>query len=303
MKGILCIQVGTPDSFAVRDVKRYLTEFLTDPCIIEKPWLLRQFLVRGVIVPTRAKQSSQNYQMIWQDGGSPLKIYTEKVAQKLEEYLGPDYKVCYAMGYQNPSISSQLQELLKMSLEELIIVPLFPQYAKATTGSVTRKVFDSLKKYRELPHIRILSSFDLHPEYLKALEMTLSPYRLENYDQVVFSFHSLPESVAGTYRERCISSAEALARRLDLTHYTVSFQSKLGRQVWIGPSTADVLAKGWKKVLVICPSFVADCVETIHEIGIEERHTFMERGGEVLDLVPCLNDSPYWVKALANIIL
>jgi ferrochelatase len=304
MIGILCVQLGTPDSPFPKDVKRYLTEFLTDPMVIDSPWPLRQLLVRGLIVPTKFKDSSENYQMIWQKGGSPLKIYTEKLVQNLGKYLGPDFKVLYAMRYQNPSIASQLKELLKHRLKELVIVPLFPQYAMATTGSIIAKVFDLLKDYKEVPSIRVISSFEDHPSYIEALKETVSGYSLDNYDQVIISFHSLPVKQAGLYPDACFRTAKALVKKLELSeeHYTISFQSKLGRAAWVGPSTSETLERNWKKVLLISPSFVADCIETLHELAIEEKHTFIEKGGELFDLTPCLNDSPRWIRSLAEII-
>lgn len=300
MKGILCLQVGTPDTPAKKDVARYLKEFLTDPCIIEKPWLVRQILVRGIIVPLKKKGSSENYGMIWQEGGSPLKVYTEKLVSGLKHHLGADYAVTYGMGYQNPAIEKQLHHLMQLPLKELVILPLFPQYAKATTGSVLSKTFDVLKKYREIPSIRVVSSFEDHPLYIDALHSTLIGYNFNDYDQIIISFHSLPLRVAANYKERCMQTAKALAKKANIQHYTVSFQSKLGREPWIGPSTNEVLNR-WKRVLVICPSFVSDCVETIHEIGIEEKEEFFEKGGERFDLVPCLNDHPNWIQALAAI--
>lgn len=304
MIGIMCIQLGTPDSPYPQDVKRYLTEFLTDRFVIDRPWLLRQSLVRGLIVPRRFRDSSQNYQMIWQKEGSPLRIYTEKLVENLARYLGPDVKVAYAMRYQNPSIESELKKILQHPLKELVILPLFPQYAMATTGSIIAKVFDLLKGYKELPSIRIISSFEDHPSYIEALKETLSGYSLEDYDQIVMSFHSLPEKQAGYYPAACFRTAKALAEKLELSErdYTISFQSKLGRAAWVGPSTSEILSKGWEKILIISPSFVADCIETLHELGIEEKEAFLERGGKRFDLAPCLNDHPSWTRSLADIV-
>lgn len=327
MKGILCINLGTPDSPNPKDVKRYLLEFLTDGRVIDLPWAFRQLLVRGVIVPRRYRESSTNYQLIWTDNGSPLKVYTKSVAEKLQDYLGEGVFVDYAMRYQNPSIASALDRMLKQGVQEIIAVPLYPQYASATTGSTLDELYRVLRQYHTLPNMRVVSDFADHPSFINAISKTLENYDVESYDQVILSYHSLPErhlrkadkgclqegccqrSKRYCYKAACYRTSKALANAYGLKgdQYTISFQSKLGKEPWIGPMTGELLReapkRGWKKVLVLCPSFVADCIETIHEIGMEEKESFFNAGGEVFDLIPCVNDGCSWIKALADIAL
>lgn len=330
--GVLLVNLGTPNSPKPADVFRYLNEFLTDERVIDLPWLKRQCLVRGVIVPTRYRQSAQLYQKIWTDKGSPLLIHGEAVQTKLQEALGDDYHVALAMRYQNPSIPSVLSALEKARLDELIILPLFPQYASATTGSVHQKVMESIKEWNVIPKLTFIDSFYDHPEFISALCERAANYELQSYDHILFSFHGLPErqirkadsrgecltenccqrecgSNRNCYKGQCYGTARAMARQLGLRDdsYTICFQSRLGKEPWLEPYTQEVIreyaAKGLQRMLVFCPAFVCDCLETTCEIAYEYAHEFKTLGGKELQLVEGLNDHPAWIAALKQMIL
>lgn len=310
--GILLVNLGTPDAPTRPAVKKYLTEFLTDPYVIDIPWIKRQALVRGLIIPSRLSSSLKSYQSIWTQDGSPLLFHSQSLARRLQEKLGEEFQVQLAMRYQSPSIQSGLKALLRLPIKELIVVPLFPQYAAATTGSIFQKIFKELACYPTLPKLTFIDEFADHPDFIKAFIKTSSPFPLNNYDHILFSFHGLPKrQLAGLpprfcYETSCYRTAQALAKALEIQNYSVAFQSRLGKDPWTDPFTSDKLVslanEGIKKVLVFCPSFVADCLETIFEISTEYKELFLEAGGETLDLVPSLNDHPAWVDALESII-
>lgn len=325
--GILLVNLGTPDSPDPRDVKRYLHEFLTDGRVIDEPWLKRQLLVRGIIVPRRYKESATSYQEIWMEEGSPLLVYGKRVCRLLEERLGEAYKVELAMRYQNPSIKKGVDQLVEQNVDRIIVFPLFPQYASATTGSVHQKVMEVMKEYPIIPEVTFVEEFSAHPAFLEAFAAIGSEYDWKDYDHVIFSFHGLPERQLvkadrrkrclktadcckfnrRCYRSQCYATAEGIADRLGIGNYTVCFQSRLGNSPWLQPYASDVIeglaAKGCKRILAFCPSFVCDCLETIFEFGVEYNELFQEKGGEKLDFVEGLNDDPRWVDALAAMIL
>lgn len=333
MQGILLVNLGTPDSPKPKDVKRYLTEFLTDDRVIDIPWMWRQLLVRGVIIPRRYKQSAKYYSEIWTDEGSPLMAYGSKVKNALQEKLGGNFRVELAMRYQNPSIECALQRLLSEPIRELIILPMFPQYASATTGSVHQKVMEILKKFIKIPETRFISHFSDHPSFINAFAALADSFNLQKYDHVLFSFHGLPERQIkkadsfscclkksdcchtfcpenrSCYSAQCHATARDIAAKLHipLGKYSICFQSRLGNEPWLQPYASDSLAtlakEGKKRLLIFCPSFVCDCLETIYEIGVEYKREFTKAGGEGLDLVPGLNDHPLWIESLTDIIM
>ncbi|MBF5058688.1 ferrochelatase [Candidatus Neptunochlamydia vexilliferae] len=324
--GVLLVNLGTPTSSAPSDVKRYLTEFLTDGRVIDLPPLKRNLLVRGIIVPKRYKESAKLYQSIWTKEGSPLLVYGKKVEALLQEKLGEAYQVKLAMRYQTPSIEEGLNAL-KVS-KKLIILPLFPQYASATTGSVHQKVFDILSNWEVIPEVRFIDQYASHPTLIDAFCARGKEYDLESYDHIVFSYHGLPErqlrkaDQTGTclkttdccqknprcYAAQCLATTKAIVKRLYISpeKWSHCFQSRLGKDPWIKPYTGPVLQslveKGAKRVLVFCPAFVADCLETLEEIGSQYRKEFTEAGGEVLDLVRGLNDHPKWIDTLEELV-
>jgi protoporphyrin/coproporphyrin ferrochelatase len=331
--GVLLVNLGTPNSPMNKDVYRYLIEFLTDKRVMDLPWLKRQLLVRGVIVPSRYRQSAKAYQQIWTKDGSPLMVYSRKVQQLLQIALGKEFKVELAMRYQQPSIQEGIDSLLKESIDHLIILPLFPQYASASTGSVNQKVLEILSGYQVIPKITLINQFSTHPGFIDAFCTLSKPYNIETYDHIIFSFHGLPErhllkadnngkclksmdccssitsSNKDCYSAQCFATANAISKKLHIPKekFTVSFQSRLGKDPWIQPYTSSLIQKlaklQKKRVLVFCPAFVCDCLETIFEIGVEYAEEFKHAGGECLDLVPGLNDHPAWIEALRIIIL
>lgn len=329
--GVLLVNLGTPDSASPLDVKKYLTEFLTDPRVIDLPWWKRQLLVRAIIVPKRYKDSAENYARIWKKEGSPLKVYGEVVKQKLQEALGCTYQVALAMRYQNPTIEKGLIEL--QQCQSLIVIPLFPQYASATSGSVQEKVLKEVSKWNTIPELHFANSFPREEKMIEAFAERAKERGVSHYDHILFSFHGLPQKQVkkadsynhcltkksccetlcnqnkNCYSAQCHATAQAIAAKLHISkeHYTICFQSRLGKDPWLLPDIGDELKKlkekGVNRVLVFSPSFVCDCLETLEEIGCEYRGKFLDMGGEALDLVEGLNDHPLWIEALKEMVL
>lgn len=331
-KGVLLVNLGTPSSPKPKDVYKYLIEFLTDGRVIDLPWLKRQLLVRGIIVPKRYKNSAASYREIWTDEGSPLLVHSIKVKEKLQHTLGNEYYVELAMRYQQPSIKDAMACLENKHLKELIVVPLFPQYASATTGSVHQEVMRYLSKWNTIPMTKFIDSFYDHPLVVKSFAENALKFKLDDYDHYLFSFHGLPERQLvkadknnhclkskdccgrickinrNCYSAQCYETARLIQNELSLPQEKVSlcFQSRLGSDPWLQPYAADVLkklaAEGKKKILVFSPAFVADCLETIYEVCVEYNQEFRHLGGDKLDLVESLNSSEHWVKALKSIV-
>ncbi len=341
--GVLLVNLGTPDSPKTSDVRKYLNEFLTDGRVIDIPWIPRQLLVRGVISPFRAGGSAKSYKEIWNEKGSPLKYISEELVEKVQESLdnmahrasegGNEYYVELAMRYQSPNIESALMRLRKKNVHRYIILPLFPHYASSSTGSAHQRVMEIVSKWQVIPSINFINSYYNNPDFIKAFAEIGKTYNHENYDHVLFSFHGLPERHMRKandyghclsnahccqiiseknqfcYSAQCHATAQLLAKELNISedNYSISYQSRLGKDPWMQPYTDKTLEelahKGIKNVLVFCPAFVADCLETIFEIGVEYQEEFEEAGGEKVQLVESLNTHPLWVKALKNMIL
>lgn len=330
--GVLLVNQGTPDSPSVPDVRKYLREFLMDERVIDLPFLKRWPLVNLLIAPTRAPKSAKVYQELWTPQGSPLKVIGHEVTRQLQATLGDAYVVKLAMRYQNPSIQEALAEFQHQQLSRLVIVPLYPQYASATTGSVYQKVMETVQGWQVLPEIRFVNSFVEHPQFIEAFaELGKKYLQSEAYDHVLFSYHGLPErqlhkgeNTSCTqedcthgihahnqfcYRAQCYETSRQIAGQLGLTadQYTVAFQSRLGKDPWIQPYTDDVIgqltAKGVKRVLAFAPSFIADCLETTVEVGREYKELFEALGGEHWQLVESLNTSPTWIACLQDLVL
>lgn len=326
--GLLIVNLGTPDSFENADVKKYLHEFLLDKRVINKTWFLRQVLVKGIIVPKRYKESAKSYKEIWTDRGSPLKFYGEDLRDYLQNEL-EEVEVELAMRYQSPSIKQSIKKLAGKNIRELIVFPLFPQYASATVASIHDELNKHLHLFNYLPKIQFVSHFFDRDFFLDSICEIAKNYSLIDYDHILFSFHGLPQSQLKNiypsccktdnsccknlsnsnfhcYSAQCYFTANALAKRLKLqsNKYSVTFQSRLGKDPWLEPFTVDKISQlpqmGAKKVLVFCPSFVCDCLETLYEIGIEYSEIFIEKGGERLDLVEGLNNHPFWMKQFAD---
>lgn len=331
--GVLLINLGTPDSPSVSDVRKYLREFLMDGRVIDVPWLQRFFLVNCLIAPFRAPSSSHAYKQLWTDEGSPLKTYGYQLKELVQKELGEDYYVSFGMRYQSPSIRTALDELKNEALSELIVIPLYPQYASASTGSTVEKVMKEIKRWEVIPTLKFLGNFHDHPLFIRAFATLGKEYlKKTSYDHVIFSYHGLPERQIlkascqnycklqdccnvyhgknqNCYRAQCFNTTRLLVRELGLKegNYTTSFQSRLGKDPWIKPYTDEKLLElvklGKKRILVFSPAFVADCLETTVEIGIEYQKTFMDNGGQEWQLVESLNVRPEWVKCLTQMVL
>ncbi len=331
--GVLVVNLGTPDAPDYPSVYRYLQEFLTDKRVIDIPWLPRNLLVRGVIAPFRSNSSAKLYKILWTENGSPLKYYGERLVEELQPLLGEEYIVELAMRYQSPSVESAIDKLLDRQVSDIIVLPLFAQYASATTGSVHEEVMRILLQKQEIPSVRMINSYYDYEPMIDVYAENGRKFDLNSYDHILFSFHGLPQrqlkkadscdyclktedccqtmSIKNQfcYSAQCHATAKAIAAKVGLTEddYTVTFQSRLGPDAWAQPYTIKVIEewakeKNAKKLLVFSPAFVCDCLETIVEIGTEYQEEFEEWGGEHIDLVPSLNDNPDWIKAVADLV-
>lgn len=306
--GVLLVNLGTPASSSPKDVYRYLVQFLTDPRVIDLSWLRRQLLVRGFIVPSRYRQSAAAYQQIWTPDGSPLLVYGYRVKKLLQEALGIKYHVEIAMRYQQPSIRDGLASLMKRPLQKLIVLPLFPHYASATTGSVHQKVMEELCQYDTIPEVTLVRDYGDHPALISAFCAMAPKEQIHSADHILFSFHGLPEAqirkTDHSYPAQCHATADAIANKLGLSsdRFSVCFQSRLGKDPWLQPYASDVIERlareGKQKIAVYCPSFVCDCLETSYEIAVEYAKEFNHAGGKELKLIPGLNEHPAWIETL-----
>lgn len=328
--GVFLINLGTPDSPSVGDVRSYLSQFLNDPRVIDIPWLWRKILVNLFIVPFRAPKSAKVYKKLWTANGSPLLYYSSNAAQLLQLQLGDGYDVHLAMRYKNPSIPDVLEKMRRKKYSKIIVLTMFPQYASASTGSALAEVMRVIKNWWVVPEINFISHYYDHPDYIGAFVERGKQFDLSAYDHILFSYHGLPERQVdkvhekGTcadygcehqvteenrycYKAEAYATTRLIAEQLGLNNnrYTVCFQSRLD-QKWLKPFSDDVVRecgeKGMKKILVFSPAFTADCLETIIEIGQEYQEIFEANGGEKVELVESLNDHPLWIKCLSNLI-
>jgi protoporphyrin/coproporphyrin ferrochelatase len=326
---LLLINVGTPDAPTVSAVRRYLFQFLNDRRVIDLPWLLQKFLVNVIIVPFRAPKSTKLYQRLWTNQGSPLLFHSENLQQKLQVALQGQSDVFLAMRYQNPSMELVLNQIRQGGYGSLVVLPMFPHYASSTSGTAIQAVLDRVKTWNAIPNIRVISQFFDHPAFIDAFAHKIESFGSEAYDHVVFSYHGLPnrhldsvhpgvESAQCTcervfpehgrmcYKATCYQTTRLLVEKLGLKEgrFTTSFQSRLSKN-WMTPFTDETLEKlalaGAKRVLIVAPSFVADCLETTVELGYEYKKLFIGRGGEELTLVPSLNSDDAWVQGLVQI--
>jgi ferrochelatase len=328
--GLLLINLGTPDEATTPAVRRYLAEFLADPRVLDINPVGRWLLLHGIILRTRPAKSAEAYEKIWDERGSPLLYHSRDLAAAVQERLGPTWRVALGMRYGNPSIASAYRELRDAGIDRIVALPLYPQYASSSTGSSLERLFELAKREENVPPLEVAPAFYDDPGFITAFEQVGRPVLDElRADHVLFSFHGLPERhmrkgdptgrhclasptccdaiVAANrncYRAQSYATARALAAALGLQApaWSVSFQSRLGRTPWIRPYTDVVLdelaAKGVKRLAVFCPAFVADCLETLEEIGMRAREQFRAAGGEELVLVPSLNSTPAWADAV-----
>ncbi|MBT8317439.1 MAG: ferrochelatase [Lutibacter sp.] len=330
MKGALLVNLGSPNSTSTKDVKNYLGEFLMDERVIDVPYLLRTFLVKGIILNTRPKKSAAAYKKIWWKEGSPLIVLSERLHKKVQE--NSDIPVELAMRYGKPSIKSGIEKLAKQGVSEIFLIPLYPQFAMATTETIVVLANEIIKK--EFPSIKLTDfpAFYNNTSYVEALSHSIKN-ELDKIkpDHLLFSYHGVPErhikksditkshckidgSCCNTpspahefcYRHQCYETTKLVAKHLNLEEgtYSTSFQSRLGRDPWLQPytdKTIDTFAQnGTKNLAVVTPAFVSDCLETLEEIGMEAKESFIENGGEKFNTIPCLNDDENWVKTVAK---
>lgn len=329
--GVLLINLGTPDSPSVSHVRSYLSQFLNDPRVIDIPAIARLLLVNLIIVPFRAPKSAKVYKELWTDQGSPLLTISNNVAKLLDAELGDDYDVHLAMRYKNPNIVDVLEQMRLKNYNKIVVLPMFPQYASASTGSAYELVMDVVKKWWVIPEIRFVGQYFDNPDFLDAIIDRASKYNLDDYDHILFSYHGLPdrhvdkvykdglcsdrdceheltEENKYCYKATCYGTTRLIAEKLNLPEerYTVCFQSRLDKN-WLTPFSDKVVEewgkKGAKKLLVFSPAFTADCLETIIEIGDEYQEIFEEHGGEKVQLVESLNEHPLWIKCLKDLVL
>lgn len=330
MKGVLLVNLGSPDSTSVSDVRRYLNEFLMDARVIDAPWLVRRFVV-GMILVRRPKESAHAYEKIWTPEGSPLIVSSRKVQEKLQERVQPPVEL--AMRYQNPSIETAIKNLASQKVDDVLLIPLFPHYAMSSYETAVVRVQEVARKLAPKMKITVQPPYFDKPEYVSALVDSAKDFLESGYDHLLFSFHGIPErhlhksdptgnhclqkenccegshpAHATCYRAQCFKTAAAFvkAAQIPAGKYSVSFQSRLGKDPWLKPYTDIVLEelgrRGIKKLFVMCPAFVSDCLETIEEIGIRGKETFLSSGGKEFVQIPCLNESPRWLLALERMV-
>lgn len=319
--GVLLAQLGTPDAPTPQALRRYLRQFLSDQRVVDYPPLLWKLVLHGIILRTRPAKSAKLYQRIWTDEGSPLLIYSEKQVAGLQKQLGDEYHVVLGMTYGNPSIANALQELEDTGIDRVLVFPLYPQYSCSTTASVYDAVSAAtigrpnwlpFRRKRRIPTLRFVPPYYDHPAYINALKTRLADSMSAfDVDRILFSFHGVPQRYVKTgdpYAEQSKETAQLLADALNLDdeHWQVTFQSRFGPEPWLQPYTDKTLEalpkRGVERVLVACPGFTTDCLETLDEIGHEAAETFEEAGGHELQLVPCLNDHPDWIAAMTQIV-
>lgn len=330
-KGIILMNLGSPDSTAVPDVKRYLNEFLMDKRVIDYPYLFRLLLIKGIIVPKRAPKSAEAYKSIWWEEGSPLIVLTKQLQNAVQHDLQMPVEI--SMRYGNPSQEAAFDKLLKQNpdLKEVILLPLYPHYAMSSYETAVEHAKAVHKKKGYTFSLTIVPPYYNEPDYISALAESMRPYLAQDYDHLLFSYHGVPErhirkgDITGKhcmqvencckvdspahefcYRHQVHVTSELVAEKLNIPRekWSVTFQSRLGREEWLKPYTAATLEelpkKGVKRLLVACPAFVSDCLETLEEIAVEGKHTFISSGGDSFTMIPCMNVHPLWVQAVVK---
>jgi ferrochelatase len=329
--GIILMNLGSPDSTAVPDVKRYLNEFLMDERVIDYPYLFRLLLIKGIIVPKRAPNSAEAYKKIWWKDGSPLVVLTKQLQSAVQNDLSMPVEI--AMRYGNPSQESAYENLLKNNprLKEVILLPLYPHYAMSSYETAVEHAKTIHKKNGYTFKLTMVPPFYKEPDYINAMAESMRPYLQQDYDQLLFSYHGLPErhmtkadpthkhclqvndcchvdspAHATCYRHQVFKTSELVAEKLGIPRekWALSFQSRLGREEWLKPYTAlrleELPKEGVKKLLIVCPAFVSDCLETLEEIAMEGKKSFLESGGDSFTMIPCMNIHPLWVQAVVK---
>ncbi len=316
--GILVINLGTPDAPTAEAVRPYLKEFLSDPRVVEIPSAIWWPILNGIILNTRPKKSAAKYATVWLPEGSPLRVHTEKQTALLQGYLSQRTKapfvVDYAMRYGNPSIASALRKLREQNCQRILIVPMYPQYAASSTGTAFDSVYREMLQMRNTPALRTIRNYHDHPGYIKALANNINDYWMKNGrpEKLLMSFHGLPQfslDKGDPYHCECHKTGRLLAQELGLQsgQYFLSFQSRFGKAEWLKPYTTATLKElgkqKTKRVDVVCPGFVADCLETLEEIAMEGKEDFRHAGGGDYHYIPCLNERDDWMRALTDLVM
>jgi ferrochelatase len=330
-RAVLLVNLGSPDSPSVPDVRKYLREFLMDGRVIDAPWPIRFGIVHFAILPKRPIESAKAYRGIWTDAGSPLILTSKAVREKLQARVS--CRVELAMRYQNPSIDSAVNELAYDEVDEILLIPLFPHYAMSSFETAVIRVKEVVTKLAPQMNVMVQPPYYNRPDYISALAAGAEPFLARGFDHLLFSYHGIPErhlrksdptkchclkvencceipspAHATCYRAQCFQTTKLLAEKLGISKekYSIAFQSRLGRDPWLTPYTDQELERlakaGVKKLQVICPAFVSDCLETIEEIGERGRETFLHAGGKEFTMIPCLNDHADWIAALENMV-
>jgi len=316
--GILLINLGTPEAPTAHAVRPYLREFLSDPRVVEIPKAVWWLILNGIILNTRPKKSAAKYATVWLPEGSPLRVHTAKQTALLQGFLGERTKapfvVDYAMRYGSPSIPSVLRKLKEQNCQRILVVPMYPQYAASSTATAFDIVFDELRQMRNTPALRTIKNFHDNPGYIKALANNINEYWMKNGrpEKLVMSFHGLPQfslDKGDPYHCECHKTGRLLAQELGLKpeQYFLSFQSRFGKAEWLKPYTTATLKElgrqKTKRVDVVCPGFVADCLETLEEIAQEGKEDFQHAGGGEYHYIPCLNERNDWMHALTDLVM
>jgi len=331
-RAVLLTNLGSPDSTDVADVRKYLNQFLMDPYVIQLPWVLRRLIVSLFVLPSRPKASAHAYKSIWWDEGSPLVVLSQRLLEAVKK--NTDVPVAMAMRYGSPAIETQLLKLAKQDgIEEILLVPLYPHYADSTVKTTIEEAKSVIAHHKLAVKLVVIQPFYQEPAYIDALVASTAPWLNTDsgFDHVLFSYHGLPElhlttadptgnhclkrddccqvaspAHATCYRFQVLRTTERFVEKAGLKpdQYSVAFQSRLGRAKWLEPSTVDTLKKlaqkGVKNLLVMCPAFVTDCLETLEEIALQGSEEFKQAGGESLTLIPCLNDHEQWVSVISR---
>lgn len=311
-KAVLLVNLGTPQQATAEAVAKFLRPFLGDQRVVEIPRLLWWPILNFIVIPLRAKRVAAAYAEIWYEQGSPLEVITREQVEKLRKSLPEDIRVEYAMSYSEPGIAEQMNKLLEEGVEHVFVLPLYPQYSATTTASVFDQIACYLQSQRKLPGVTLLSDFHEHPLYIKALAASVRASWEENgrAEQLIMSFHGIPQAnvdKGDPYQQQCEKTASLLAAELGLSQqqWQICYQSRFGKAKWIEPYTIDVLgrsAQEGKSVDVICPAFVADCLETLEEMNVENRNIFLDAGGNTYNFIPCLNAGDAFIDCLRALI-
>ncbi|MCH2155907.1 MAG: ferrochelatase [Opitutales bacterium] len=329
MKGIIMLNLGSPDSTEIADVRKYLKEFLLDGRVLDAPEPIRKLVVNAFILPFRPKTSAEAYKEIWTDEGSPLIVISRKLRDDIAAQV--DIPVELAMRYGNPSTPDAVQRLVDMGVDDLYIMPMYPHYAMSSYETAVVHVMDQIRELKPEMKTTLLQPYYQDPQYIEALVENIRPYLEADYDRLIFSYHGIPQrhlvkgdpshnhcmqtpdccnvcnpAHATCYRHQCAMTTEKVVAALELPRekYMITFQSRLGREPWLQPYTDKTLEalpdQGVKKVAILCPAFTADCLETLEEISGEGREIFLENGGESFTFIPCLNEQPLWKKFILD---